>query len=107
MRLGRIRLHPQALAFERTDSSEGAALGWTRRSLWRLPLDIETVWRRLPPSLRRWSTRGAPWDTFFAPLVAVEPFLSFASAQAFPMIEPSFRNSCRFRSGRQHEMGTR
>jgi hypothetical protein len=36
---------PKALAFERTDASkisERAARSWTRRSLWRLPLDLVT-----------------------------------------------------------------
>jgi hypothetical protein len=36
---------PKALAFERTDVSaitERAARRWTRRSLWRLPLDLTT-----------------------------------------------------------------
>jgi len=36
---------PKALAFERTDASamsESAARRWTRRSLWRLPLDLLT-----------------------------------------------------------------
>jgi hypothetical protein len=32
---------PKALAFERAEAiSEGAARAWTRRSLWRLPLDL-------------------------------------------------------------------
>jgi hypothetical protein len=34
---------PKALAFERAEaSSESAARAWTRRSLWRLPLDLLT-----------------------------------------------------------------
>jgi hypothetical protein len=34
---------PKALAFERAEAiSEGAARAWTRRSLWRLPLDLVT-----------------------------------------------------------------
>ena len=34
---------PKALAFERADAvSESAARAWTRRSLWRLPLDLVT-----------------------------------------------------------------
>src|SRR5918999_223351 len=34
---------PKALAFERAVAiSEGAARAWTRRSLWRLPLDLVT-----------------------------------------------------------------
>jgi hypothetical protein len=34
---------PKALAFERADAvSESAARAWTRRSLWRLPLDLIT-----------------------------------------------------------------
>jgi hypothetical protein len=36
---------PKALAFERADASaigERAARSWTRRSLWRLPLDLVT-----------------------------------------------------------------
>jgi hypothetical protein len=34
---------PKALAFERAEATdEGAARAWTRRSLWRLPLDLVT-----------------------------------------------------------------
>ncbi|HEV3008238.1 MAG TPA: hypothetical protein VGX52_04315 [Burkholderiales bacterium] len=34
---------PKALAFERTEGvDEGTARAWTRRSLWRLPLDLVT-----------------------------------------------------------------
>ena len=34
---------PKALAFERAEAvSESAARAWTRRSLWRLPLDLVT-----------------------------------------------------------------
>jgi hypothetical protein len=48
---------PKALAFERTEASritEQAARAWTRRSLWRLPLDLVTC-GAMVAAFRSWS----------------------------------------------------